>query len=43
VRIENPANIQTDDRPDTYYIRDGIVCIPRGAEIPDGTVIPFKK
>src|SRR5262249_42149218 len=43
VRIDNSANIQIEDHPDIYYIRDGIVCVPRGAEIADGTVIPFKK
>jgi glucose-1-phosphate adenylyltransferase len=43
VRIENPTNISTDDHPGMYFIRDGIVCVPRGAEIPDKTVIPFKK
>jgi glucose-1-phosphate adenylyltransferase len=43
VRIDNHANIQHEDHPDLYYIREGIVCIPRGAEIPDGTVIPFEK
>lgn len=28
---------EDDDLP--YYIRDGIVCVPRGGSIPDGTVI----
>ena len=40
---DNAKNISTEDQPETYYIRDGIVCVPRGAEIPDNTVIPFKK
>ena len=40
VRIENAAGRQEYDDPNgTYHIRDGIVCIPRGAVIPDGTVI----
>jgi glucose-1-phosphate adenylyltransferase len=43
VRIENVKNISTEDQPETYYIRDGIICVPRGAEIPDNTVIPFKR
>ncbi|HEV3142319.1 MAG TPA: sugar phosphate nucleotidyltransferase, partial [Gemmataceae bacterium] len=43
VRIGNPANTPTEDHPGFYYIRDGIVCVPRSAEIPDNTVIPFKK
>jgi glucose-1-phosphate adenylyltransferase len=35
------ANGKTDaDGPNgMYYIRDGIICVPRGAIIPDGTVI----
>jgi glucose-1-phosphate adenylyltransferase len=43
VRIDNSLNLQNEDRPGLYYIRDGIVVVPRGAEIPDGTVIPFSK
>jgi glucose-1-phosphate adenylyltransferase len=43
VRIENVKNISTEDQPETYYIRDGIVCVPRAAEIPDNTVIPFMR
>jgi len=40
VRILNAAKVQEADGPDgSYHIRDGIVCIPRAAVIPDGTVI----
>jgi glucose-1-phosphate adenylyltransferase len=28
-----------DDPLERFYIRDGIVCVPRGATIPDGFVI----
>ncbi|MFO0876970.1 MAG: glucose-1-phosphate adenylyltransferase [Gemmataceae bacterium] len=38
VRIVNERGV-LDDEGDYYVIRDGIVCIPRGAIIPDGTVI----
>jgi glucose-1-phosphate adenylyltransferase len=46
VVIDNAAGIQTqhaDNEDAIYYIRDGIVVIPRGAIIPDGTRIPFAK
>jgi glucose-1-phosphate adenylyltransferase len=43
VRIDNAARIDNEDRPECYYIRDGIVVIPRGITVPDGTVIPFRK
>jgi len=40
VRILNKDRVQEGDGPNgMYHIRDGIVCIPRGAIIPDGTVI----
>jgi len=45
-RIGNNVVISPAGKPDTfdhphelYYIRDGIVVIPKGASIPDGTVI----
>ena len=38
VRIVNEGNATHHDG-DTHYIRDGIVVIPKGAIIPDGTVI----
>jgi glucose-1-phosphate adenylyltransferase len=38
VRIVNEKEIQEYDGKD-YYIRDGIVIIPKGTLIPDGTVI----
>lgn len=38
VVIQNRGNIQSADGAN-YTIRDGIVIIPRGAEIPDGTKI----
>ena len=31
VRIDEPTGM--------YHVRDGIVCVPRGAVIPDGAVI----
>ena len=40
VVIRNDKKVQEYDHPDElWYIRDGIVCVPRGAVIPDGTVI----
>ncbi len=40
VRIVNKGHKQEADGPNgMYHIRDGIVCVPRGAVIPDGTVI----
>lgn len=40
VRILNEKNLQEYDEPTgMWHIRDGIVCVPRGAVIPDGTVI----
>lgn len=40
VRILNAQRLQEADGPNgIYHIRDGIVCVPRGAIIPDGTVI----
>ena len=38
VRIRNEKNVQ-DAETANYVIRDGIVVIPRGAVVPDGTVI----
>jgi glucose-1-phosphate adenylyltransferase len=38
VRIVNQRGV-TDDEGDNYVIRDGIVTIPRGTIVPDGTVI----
>jgi glucose-1-phosphate adenylyltransferase len=38
VRILNEAGKEQADGPG-YYIRDGIVIVPKGAAIPDGTVI----
>jgi len=38
--LVNRDNQQEADGPnDTYYIRDGIIVVPRGGIIPDGTVI----
>ena len=40
VQLVNRDNKQDADGPQgSYYIRDGIICIPRGAVIPEGTVI----
>jgi glucose-1-phosphate adenylyltransferase len=38
VQIVNRRNLQNDEG-DNYVIRDGIVVIPNGAVIPDGTII----
>jgi len=38
VRIVNAQGLQEAEGPN-YTIRDGIVCIPKGASVPDGTVI----
>jgi glucose-1-phosphate adenylyltransferase len=38
VRIVNEAGVQEADG-DGYYVRDGIVIIPKGGVVPDGTVI----
>jgi glucose-1-phosphate adenylyltransferase len=38
VQIVNRRQLQDDDGPN-YVIRDGIVVIPKGAVVPDGTVI----
>lgn len=40
VQLLNNDNVQNYDSPDrTYYIRDGIIIIPKNATVPDGTVI----
>jgi len=40
VKILNEAGKMNDDDPEgAWYIRDGIICIPRGSIIKDGTVI----
>jgi len=38
VRISNEGKLENTDHS-LYYVRDGIVIIPKGAVIPDGTVI----
>jgi glucose-1-phosphate adenylyltransferase len=39
-RLVNKDRRQDFDGPNgTYHIRDGIICVPRGTVIPDGTVI----
>jgi glucose-1-phosphate adenylyltransferase len=38
VRIANEAGVQEKDGPG-YFIRDGLVIVPKSAAIPDGTVI----
>ena len=39
VRLVNDEKKQDFDGPNgMYYIRDGIICVPRGTAIPDGTV-----
>jgi glucose-1-phosphate adenylyltransferase len=40
VKLLNTAGKTDADGPNgMYYIRDGIICVPRGAIIPDGTVV----
>jgi glucose-1-phosphate adenylyltransferase len=40
VKLVNQGRHQEADGPNgTYYIRDGIICVPRGGIIPDGAVI----
>ncbi|MBA4063259.1 MAG: glucose-1-phosphate adenylyltransferase [Isosphaera sp.] len=40
VRLVNAGGVSDADGPNgTYYIRDGIICVPRGSVIPDGAVI----
>jgi glucose-1-phosphate adenylyltransferase len=39
-RLVNEAGKADADGPNgMYYIRDGIICVPRGSIIPDGTVV----
>jgi glucose-1-phosphate adenylyltransferase len=38
VRLINQRKVEEEDSP-LYSIREGIVCIPRGSVVPDGTVI----
>jgi glucose-1-phosphate adenylyltransferase len=40
VKLLNAARKEEADGPGgSYFIRDGIVCVPRGAIVPDGTVV----
>ncbi|AWM36427.1 Glucose-1-phosphate adenylyltransferase [Gemmata obscuriglobus] len=40
VRLTNESGIQEMDGPGgSFHIRDGIICVPRGGIIPDGTVV----
>jgi len=40
VKLTNRDNLQDVDGPGgSFYIRDGIICVPRGATIADGTVV----
>jgi glucose-1-phosphate adenylyltransferase len=47
VHIENAAKVdfenEESEKNALYYIRDGIIVIPRGSSIPDGMRIPAKK
>jgi hypothetical protein len=37
VKLTNAAGVNEADGPNgSYHIRDGIICVPRGAVIPDG-------
>lgn len=40
VRLLNTDNVQNYDAPDrSFYIRDGIIIVPKNATVPDGTTI----
>jgi len=40
VKLINSANVQTFDAPDnSFYIREGIIIVPKNGMIPDGTEI----
>lgn len=40
VRLTNESRTQELDGPNgSFHIRDGIICVPRGALIPDGTIV----
>jgi glucose-1-phosphate adenylyltransferase len=40
VKLLNEAGIENGDAPDrSYFIRDGIIIVPKGATIPDGTTV----
>jgi glucose-1-phosphate adenylyltransferase len=40
VRLVNSASAQELDAPDgSYYIKDGIIIVPKNAVVPDGTVV----
>lgn len=40
VQLRNESRIQEQDGPNgSFHIRDGIICVPRGAIIPDGTIV----
>ena len=40
VVLLNEAGVENADGPDrAYYIRDGIIIVPKGATIPDGTIV----
>jgi glucose-1-phosphate adenylyltransferase len=37
--VNKEKHVEADGPNGTYYIRDGIICVPRGGVIPDGAVI----
>jgi glucose-1-phosphate adenylyltransferase len=39
VRINRPSGSEADRDGEGYFVRDGIVVVPKGAVVPDGTVI----
>ena len=40
VMLLNEAGVENGDAPDrSYFIRDGIIIVPKGATIPDGTIV----
>jgi glucose-1-phosphate adenylyltransferase len=40
VMLLNEAGVENADGPDrSFYIRDGIIIVPKGATVPDGTIV----
>ena len=40
VKLVNKGNLESADDPDGhYFIRDGIIIVPKGATVPDGTEV----
>ena len=40
VRLVNDSGVENADGPNgAYYIREGIIIVPKGSTVPDGTVV----